>query len=121
MKTTTYKVLCSVAIAVFAAIFSWDVNAACGCQVTLVNGFEKSAINVSKIKTSDTGVKAIIFKNQWTGTRKIEAGDKSTFDFTVDGKCGNDHWFKFINQDGKECIKSSACGGTHTCSQGDWN
>jgi len=107
-------------IAVLAAAFSYDASATCGCSVTLVNGFAKQDITVSKIKTSDTGVKAIIFKNQWVGTRKINAGERSTFDFTVDGKCGNDHWFKFIKQDGNECFKSGGCGSTQTCSQGDW-
>ncbi len=110
----------ALAIAVGAFAFSCDALATCGCQVTLVNGADSGKVTISKIKTSDTGIKADIFKNQWTGTRQISAGKKSTFDFTVDGKCGNDHWFKFIRQDGKNCTHRGPCGSRQTCKPDEW-
>jgi hypothetical protein len=109
----------AVVIAILAALFAYDALATCGCSVTLVNSLATD-ITISKIKTSDRGIKGGIFKNQWVGTRKIKAGEKSNFDFTVDGGCGNDHWFRFVRQDGKECFMSGSCGSTETCAQDDW-
>jgi hypothetical protein len=108
-----------VVIAILTAVFAYDALAVCGCSVTLINSLATD-ITISKIKTSDRGIKASIFKTQWVGTRKIKAGGKSNFVFTVDGGCGNEHWFRFVRQDGKECFMSGNCGSTQTCAQDDW-
>ena len=110
----------AVLITILAAAFAYDALAKSGCNVKLINGLPNADITISKIKTSDKGIKGGIFKTQWVGTRKIKAGEKSNFDFTVDGGVGNEHWFRFVRQDGKECIMSGNCGSTQTCDQNDW-
>jgi hypothetical protein len=108
----------AVLTSILAALLAYNAYAKCGCNVTLING--AADVTISKIKTSDKGIKGGIFKTQWVGTRKIKAGEKSNFDFTVDGGCGNEHWFRFVRQDGKECFMSGNCGSTQTCAQADW-
>ena len=118
--------LSSVLIALFVALFSLNAQAECGCEITLVNGLEtddpgNGKITIAKIKTSDAGKLLAVYKNQWTGTRDIAASARTTFNLTVDGKCGNDHIFKFIRQNGLTCYATSACGRTVTCDDDNWD
>jgi hypothetical protein len=78
-------------------------------------------ITIAKIKTSDADKLLAVYKNQWTGTRDITAGNRTTFNLTVDGKCGNNHIFKFIRQNGLTCYATSACGRTVTCDDDNWD
>lgn len=118
MKSVTTRVMRAVPIALALAAFGSAAYAKCGCSISLTNGFPKTAITVSSIKTAVKG--SVVYKTQWTGDRLIGAGKSSKFTFDVDSACGKEHAFRFFRQNGKECTRVASCGGTISCDLDDW-